>query len=183
VSDGTDSYTASSFTPSTGVWSHSFVSSTAGAKTITATYSGDTNFQASSDTDSHTVNKASTTVAITEDTPDPSDVGESYTVSGTVTPANATGTHTTTGTVRVSDGTDTLTGIALAWSGDHWTWSTSSFVSTTAGAKTITATYFGDANYEDDTTLAGDRTTPRLPETLRLPSNLWLTRSTKPPQR
>jgi hypothetical protein len=157
VSDGTDSYTATTFNVSTGVWSHSFVSTTAGTKTITATYSGDTNFQPSSDTDSHTVNKASTTVAITgTDLGTATDVGVSYTVSGKVTPANTTGTHTTTGTVQVSDATDSCTDTTLTWNASGWWDWSCDLISTTEGSKTITATYFGDANYEDDTTLVGD---------------------------
>ena len=44
---------------------------TAGARTFTATYSGDTNFLASSDTEDHQVNQAATTTTIISDNPEP----------------------------------------------------------------------------------------------------------------
>jgi hypothetical protein len=51
-----------------------------GAKTITASYPGDGNFNPSQDTEAHTVNKAASTVTITSDLPDPSGSGEAVTV-------------------------------------------------------------------------------------------------------
>ena len=71
VSDGTDSCSAPA---STGTCT--LVPTTAGAKTLTATYLGDAGHSGSSDTRSHTVNPAATTTAITADTPDPSSVGQ-----------------------------------------------------------------------------------------------------------
>jgi len=146
VSDGTiaDDVTSIPLTWSEDHWNWtcSFTSRTAGAKTLTATFSGDAKYQASSDTDSHTASKASTTVAFDDTTiaalAAATDVGESYTVSGTVTPVNAGGTHDTTGAVQVSDGTDTVTipGTDLSWGTNDWTWTTDSlsppgFISTT----------------------------------------------------
>jgi len=117
----------------------SLTSTTAGGKTLTATYAGDANFASSvSVAAAHTVNQASTTTTITGDTPDPSTVGQSYTVSFTVAP-NAPGGGTPTGNVTVSDGTAQCVGTVAAGS--------CSLTSISAGAKTLTATYAGDANY------------------------------------
>jgi len=154
VSDGTDTVTVlgTALTWGANKWNWSlitFTSTTAGAKILTATYKGDDNYQASSDTDSHTVNKAGTTVAITGTNLDTADtvVGQSYEVKGTVTPVNADGTHDTTGAVQVSDGTDTVTipGTDLSWGTNDWTWTTDSlsppgFISTTTPVCTCTDT-------------------------------------------
>ena len=113
-------------------------STTQGAKTITANYAGDSTFNGSSDTEAHTVNKASTTTTITSDTPDPSVVGAGYTVSWNVT-VNAPGSGTPTGNVTVSDGTVSCAAAAVAGG--------CSLASTSAGAKTLTATYAGDTNF------------------------------------
>ncbi|HEV8122979.1 MAG TPA: Ig-like domain repeat protein [Gemmatimonadales bacterium] len=112
-----------------------------GAKTITASYPGDGNFNPSQDTEAHTVNKAASTVTITSDLPDPSGSGEAVTVGFTVV-ASAPGAGTPTGNVvvTVSGSGDTCTGTVAAGS--------CSLVITTVGAnKTITATYAGDANF------------------------------------
>ena len=76
-----------------------------GAKTLTATYAGDANFNGSTSPGvAHTVNKASTTSTISAHTPNPSLVGApiAVTASVAVTPP---GTGTPTGTITVSDGT------------------------------------------------------------------------------
>ncbi|MFD0169524.1 Ig-like domain-containing protein, partial [Streptomyces decoyicus] len=58
---------------------------TAGVYTVTATYSGDADFTASSDTDTQTVTQASTTTTVSS-APDPSVVGQSVTFTATVAP-------------------------------------------------------------------------------------------------
>ena len=104
---------------------------TAGVKTLTAEYvdddDADVNYNTASTTASHTVNKANTIAAITSDLTTATVVGESYTVSGTVTPAYGWDSASTTGTVQVSDGTDTCTDTTLTWdtSNDRWDWSCS----------------------------------------------------------
>jgi hypothetical protein len=163
-----------------GAWTCATLkSTTAGAKTLTATFAGNANFNGSTDTESHTVDPADTITAITgtnlgTDTV----VGESYTVSGTVTPTNANGITTTTGTVEVSDGTATCTDATLVWNaaGGYWDWScpyspvppppNNPLTSTTAGTKSITATYLGDANYNADATLDGDSPGPPVSHTV-----------------
>ena len=81
----------------------------AGARSLTATYAGDTNFDGSaSAAEPHQVDKAATTTAITSDAPDPSVVGQSISVNFAVT-VNAPGVGTPTGNVTVSDGTVSCT--------------------------------------------------------------------------
>lgn len=135
ISDGTNSCTAT--LPAT---SCNLTSTTVGAKTISVTYNGDANFNASPTvTTSHTVNAASTSVSITSDTPDPSVVGQSYAVSFSLTVVSP-GSGTPTGTVSISDGTGATCTATLPATSCNLT-------STSAGAKTISATYNGDANY------------------------------------
>jgi hypothetical protein len=134
VSDGTASCTG---TVATG--SCSLTSTTAGAKTLIATYAGDSNFNGSTSAGApHQVNKASTTTTITTDSPDPSVVGQAYTVTFTVS-----GSGTPTGNVTVSDSTDSCTGTVATGN--------CSLTSTTAGSKTLIATYAGDGNFNGST--------------------------------
>src|SRR3989475_1187726 len=83
--------------------------------------------------------KDNTTTTITSDSPDPSVVGQPYTVSWTVTVAHL-GSGTPTGTVSVNDGTGASCSAAVATGG-------CSLTSTTAGAKTLTATYGGGSDF------------------------------------
>src|SRR5207237_1258076 len=118
----------------------SLTPTTAGAKTLTATYAGDANFAGSTSAGvAHTVGAGGTTTTITGHTPDPSAVGQAIAVTFTVT----SGGGTPTGDVTVSAGTDTCTGTVAA--------GTCSLTPTTAGAKTLTATYAGDANFAGST--------------------------------
>ncbi len=112
----------------------------AGARTLTATYAGDANFNGSSDTEAHQVNAANTTTTITSDNPAPSVVGQSVTVNYTVT-ANSPGAGTPTGNVvvTISGGAETCVGTVAA--------GTCTLTLTSAGARTLTATYAGDANF------------------------------------
>ena len=85
-----------------------------------------------------TVGMAATTTTITSDNPDPSAVGQTITVNYSVT-VNAPGMGTPTGTVTVSDGVNSCMGTVAA--------GTCNVALTTAGARTLTATYAGDANF------------------------------------
>ncbi len=110
VSDGAASCTG---TVAAGTCNLTFTS--AGTKTLTATYAGDSNFNGSvSANENHTVNKANTTTTITSDTPDPSAVGQTVAVNFTVAAVTVTAANATiqvvngggpTGNVTVSDGT------------------------------------------------------------------------------
>ncbi|EXU64564.1 vegetative cell wall protein, partial [Streptomyces sp. PRh5] len=108
---------------------------------ITATYNGDTNFNASSGTDTQTINnKAATTTTVTS-TPDPSVVGQSVTIKATV--SSASGTPVGAVTFSFGDGTNTAVGIL---SGGIAT-VTHTYTTTTGSPFTITATYNGTENF------------------------------------
>jgi large repetitive protein len=110
-----------------------------GTHMIQASYSGDTNFAASSTTLSQTVNKAAVTLSLVSSA-NPSQAGQSVTFTATVT-GNAAGGATPTGSVTfVIGGNSTsvpLSGITAS-------------ISTTTlptGSDTITANYSGDPNF------------------------------------
>jgi hypothetical protein len=103
---------------------------------ITAVYNGDATYATStSSVVNQVVNLATSTTSITGDTPDPSVVGQSFPVTFTVTGPGGT----PTGNVTVSDGVDSCIGTAAA--------GTCNLILTTVGARTLTATYAGDASY------------------------------------
>jgi len=83
------------------------------------------------------VAKADTTTSITSDSPDPSFVGQAVTIKYAVS-VNAPGAATPSGNVTVSDGTDSCTGTVSAGQ--------CSISFTSAGSKSLTASYGGDAN-------------------------------------
>src|SRR5207247_2192828 len=132
----------------TGEWSSDVCSSDpAGARNVTATYPGDGNFATSTSTAvSQSVGAASTTTAITTHTPNPSVVGQGIAVAFTVT----SGGGTPTGNVTVSDGTENCSGSVAA--------GTCTLTPTTAGSKTLTATYGGDANFAGSTSAEASHT-------------------------
>jgi hypothetical protein len=109
---------------------------TIGDKTLTATYSGDANYESSLDTEPHSVRNATTTT-ITSDNSDPSFPGDAVTVSVTVSGAGVP----PTGNVDII-GADTNCSFALAGGSGSC-----NVTFLTAGAKVLTATYAGDANY------------------------------------
>ncbi|MCU1458201.1 MAG: hypothetical protein JWL73_2293 [Actinomycetia bacterium] len=144
VSDGTATCTATLAGASgTGTGNCALSSATVGAKTLTATYNGDTAFGTSAGTTAHSVTQGATTTTVV-DANDPSFAGSTYAVTATVTRTGANGTPT--GTVTVSDGTDSCTTGTLAGSASAPT-ATCNLTSSTAGTKTVTATYGGDANF------------------------------------
>ena len=142
VSDGTSSCTAA-----VSVGNCVLTYTSAGAKTVTATYSGDTNFATSTSAGvSHTVNQAATTTTITNASSlaTASIVGQAYAVNYSVA-VNSPGSGTIPGAeiVTVSDGTSTCTGTLAAGA--------CNLTSTTSGSKTITAAYSGDTNFATST--------------------------------
>jgi hypothetical protein len=128
-----------------GSGSCNVVFNTIGPKTITATYSGDSNYLSSTDTATHAVKNLSTTV-ITSSSPDPSVPGGlvlvSVTVSGPGVPP--------TGPVVITGGSGCTTG-GLVANGPSSATASCSVTFTTAGAKTLTATFSEDANYVGST--------------------------------
>jgi len=126
----------------------SIIFSTAGAKSITAQYSGDANYNGStSGSAAHTVNAANTTTTITNAASlnsTPSVTGAGVVVQWNVAVV-APGTAATalTGNVTVSAGLDNC--IAAVSAGQC------TITFTTAGAKSITAAYAGDSNFNGST--------------------------------
>jgi hypothetical protein len=109
-------------------------------KTVTASYAGDANFGTSVSTGTaHDVGQALTATSITSSLTTPTVVGEAYSV-GFAVAVQSPGAGTPTGLVTVSDGTG-ATCSALVSVG------TCSLISTTASAKTVTASYAGDGNF------------------------------------
>jgi uncharacterized repeat protein (TIGR01451 family) len=113
---------------------------TAGAHSITAVYSGDSNFSGSSSpTLTQTVSPAATTTTLSSSA-NPSTVGQSVTFTATVSGSGATGTVTfKDGGVSIGSGT---------LSAGTATFTTSTL---TAGAHSITAVYSGDSNFTTST--------------------------------
>ena len=114
------------------------VFNTTGAKTLTATYSGDSNYSSSFNSTSHTVKLAST-MTINSVIAEPSLPGSAVTITVTVSGAGAT----------PFGGTVTVTGADVNCAPWILVGGTGTCIATfqSAGAKLLTATYSGDANY------------------------------------
>jgi uncharacterized repeat protein (TIGR03803 family) len=112
----------------------------AGAYLLTASYSGDGNYNAAASA-GYTVilNKAIPTVTLTA-TPNPAAVGQAITIKATATGSGAT----PTGTVSFRYGALTLVSLSLAGGSASFSPST---VALPAGTYDLTAGYSGDANY------------------------------------
>ncbi len=116
--------------PQTGC---NLTSTSVGAKTLAADYGGDSNNSASSDTAAYTISAVQSTTSIVGITPPvQQEIGLPYTVTVSVTGDSPSGT------VTVDDGTGAECSFDLPDNGCDLT-------STVAGAKTITASYPGDA--------------------------------------
>ncbi len=127
-----------------GSGSCSVVFNSAGIKTLKAAYKGDVYNAKSSGSESHTVNKGSTTTLITADNPDPSVPGQAVKVKFTVTG----GAASPTGTVVIT-GADINCSATLSGG-----MGSCKVVFLTIGDKTLTATYNGNKNYLSSTTTA-----------------------------
>ncbi|WP_431952346.1 Ig-like domain repeat protein, partial [Actinacidiphila sp. bgisy167] len=122
---------------------HTFVSTADGPRTITATYSGDADFTASADQDTHTVEPAATTTVITS-APDPAAVGEQVAFTATVA-AVPPGSGTPTGSVTFDfgDATDPVTVPLTGGTAD----ATHAYPRTAAQPYPVTAVYQGTADF------------------------------------
>ena len=148
VTDGTSSCTGG-ITTGAGTGSCALAFPTAGGHDLTATYSGDVNFLTSTSAPvTHTVAKANTSMAIVPETPDPSVVGNAVTVQWNLT---SSGTAPLTGTVTltVAPSGETCSDAAALGTGSCI------LTFATSGARTITATYTGDANYNGSSDTEG----------------------------
>jgi uncharacterized protein YjdB len=136
IDDGGSPIGTGTISGGTGIYTYTTSSLTGGTHSITAVYSGDSNYAGStSPTLTQTISKANTAVALASST-NPSAYGSSVTLTATVSPATATGIvtfadgSTTLGTGTIGSGTATFTTSALG-----------------GGSHSITATYGGDGNY------------------------------------
>ncbi len=145
VSDGTGDSCTGSLSGGAGSCSVPILTpSSPGPKALTASYSGDSNFNTStSPAVSQTVIKANTTTSITNPTIPALVVGQSMIVGIKVTPPTGD-ILTPTGTVTVSDGAGDSCVATL--SGSPATGSCT-LTPTTPATKTLTATYSGDSNF------------------------------------
>ncbi len=136
---------ASIFTPQTSSAATLNTSGLAvGAHTITANYSGDTNYAANTSAGiAVTVNQAASTVAATSSA-NPSFAGQSVTFTAKVTSAGPT----PTGNVTFASGSTMLGSATL--SGGSASYTTSSL--TAAATQTITVSYTGDVNTQGSST-------------------------------
>jgi hypothetical protein len=130
VSDGSASCTA---TLSGGTGSCTLTSTTAGPKTITATYNSNGNYLGSSVTGSHTVNKADTALTVSS-SENGSTFGDSVTFTATLS-VKTPGSGTPTGISWTIDSQPAGTG------------STLTIATLIVGTHTVSASYAGDSNF------------------------------------
>jgi len=128
-------------------WGCTLTTYTAGVKTITATFTplNPADFGSGSDTASHTVNKADTSLALAA-TPDPSVVGETVTLTASVT-TSAPGGGSPTGTVTFKRGATAIGAANLVSTGANSSQAVLATSSLPAGTYDITANYGGSENY------------------------------------
>ena len=117
-----------------------------GSHSITASYSGDSNYIASVSSALAQVVATATTATALNATPNPASAGQSVTFTATVTPSSA---GTPTGTVSFFDGSTQIGNSSL--SNGVVTFSTSTLAT---GSHSITAVYSGDSNYNGSTSTA-----------------------------
>ncbi len=144
VGDGTDTCTVSA---SVGQCDVAFT--TTGLKTMNVAFAGSANYFAStSGSVMHTVNQASTTTDIQSFAPNPSKTGDAVTFNATVD-VDVPGSGTPLGSVTFTDTlftSDTCTVFAAPWS--------CSVIFSNPGARSVTASYSGDANFTTSTSTA-----------------------------
>ena len=109
-------------------------STTAGARTLTASYSGDTENLPSSGTAAYTIDRAPSSTSITSVAPNPPTAGSAYSVSVSVS-----GFGTPLGNVTIDDGNGGSCVLNLPATSCNLN-------STVAGALSLTASYAGDAD-------------------------------------
>jgi hypothetical protein len=136
-----DATTLATFTLGSGPLTFTTSYPSATVHTLVASYSGDTNFTASSFTLKQVIKKDATTTIVSS-APNPSTVGQVVTYTATVT-ANAPGAGLPTGTVTFMAGKFLLGTAALDGTGQTILMSSGAPL----GISTITAVYNGDTNF------------------------------------
>ncbi|MEI7847464.1 MAG: sortase, partial [Chloroflexota bacterium] len=129
-------------TLSSGLGSCLLTSTSAGSKTLTASYEGDISFKPASATRTQTVNKASTSTSFSE-APDPTLTGQPYTISVTVA-AVAPGVGIPSGSVIFEDDDGNTCTVAALSAGKG---SCSMATYRTGTAYTLQGNYAGDGNF------------------------------------
>ena len=136
-----------------------------GSHSISASYSGDTNFSAGTSAAlNQVVNQAGTATALASSV-NPSAPGQAVTFTATVS-VNAPGAGTLSGTVTFFDGATTLASVTLNASGQA-TFSTSALG---AGSHSITAGYSGNTNFSASTSSALTQVVNHAASTMTLSS-------------
>ncbi len=142
--DGSTDLGSGTLSSGTATFSTTFVG--VGAQSITAVYSGDSNFTTSTSAAlTQTVNQDGTTTAVVSSV-NPSVYGQAITFTATVSPKSP-GSGTPTGTITFSQGSTVLGTATL--SGGSASFTTSSPLA--VGDPTIKASYGGDTNFQTST--------------------------------
>jgi len=137
-----------------------------GAHSITAVYSGDTDFNASTSAAlAQTVNKAATTTSVVSSL-DPSTYGTAVTFTATIVPAIS---GPISGTVTFKDGAATLGAVAVNTTTHKATFATPDLA---VGAHSITAVYGGDSDFNASTSAALAQTVNKAVTTTSVASSL-----------
>jgi len=135
-----------------------------GTDSLTAKYSGDANFAASTSTAlTETVNPASTTTLISSSA-NPATYAQPVTLTASVAPAYG---GSATGTIVFLDGTTALGTVAISSNAAQLTIS-----NLTPGAHSITAKYSGDGNFTASTSSAFTETVNQATATTSVASNV-----------
>ncbi|WP_330347892.1 Ig-like domain repeat protein [Streptomyces sp. NBC_00582] len=131
----------------TATVTHTYTSTTGSPYTITASYSGNSNFLPSFGIDTQTVNQAATSTTVSS-SPDPSVVGQPVTFTATVAPvAPGAGSPSGTVTFNFGDGSPTQSGTLVGGTATV----THAYTTTTGSPFAVTATYSGNANFAGST--------------------------------
>ena len=143
--DTVTSATCTAVVQPSGLASCSFADPTAGTHSVTAAYSGDANFSASTATFPQTIGLSTTSVTTLTVTPAAPAVNQSTALNATVTATNPLGTIPT-GSVTFSD---TLSGSTTTCVSQitNGVVAACTHLFTSAGAHTLTAAYSGDSNF------------------------------------
>ncbi|MFD5393521.1 beta strand repeat-containing protein, partial [Streptomyces sp. NPDC127097] len=145
--DGTPSVTAT-LTAGVATVTHTWTGTSGSPYTVTADYSGDTDFDPSTGTDSQTVGRASAALSLFS-SPDPSVAGQEVTFTALVS-AVPPGAGTPTGTVTFDfgDATPPVTAPVISDAATV----THAYPDATGSPYTVTATYHGDDDFAPATT-------------------------------